>query len=127
MRPREAGSGTGPSPISPSRPPSCPPGQAAPTGPTCPVRLSRCAETHAPSGTSYPPRPPPTARGDAAAARSIAAAPPAGHGPHRYLFAVHAADVETLGIGADATPAFLGFNLFSHTLARAVVIPIYET
>jgi phosphatidylethanolamine-binding protein (PEBP) family uncharacterized protein len=40
---------------------------------------------------------------------------------------VHAADVETLGIGADATPAFLGFNLFSHTLARAVVIPIYET
>jgi Raf kinase inhibitor-like YbhB/YbcL family protein len=68
-----------------------------------------------------------TLRGDAGAAQYIGAAPPAGHGPHRYVFAVHAVDVETLGIGADATPAFLGFNLFSHTLARAVIIPIYET
>jgi hypothetical protein len=41
--------------------------------------------------------------------------------------AVHAVDVETLGVGADATPALLGFNLFSHTLARAVIIPTYET
>jgi hypothetical protein len=66
-------------------------------------------------------------RGDAGAARYIGAAPPAGHGPHRYVFAVHAADVETLGIDAEATPAFLGFNLFGHTLARAAIIPTYAT
>ena len=67
-----------------------------------------------------------TLRGDAGAARYIGGAPPAGHGPHRYVFAVHAVDVDTLGIDADATPAFLGFNLFGHTLARAVIVPTYE-
>ncbi len=25
-----------------------------------------------------------------------------------------------------ATPAFLGFNLFSHTPTRAVLVPVYE-
>ena len=68
-----------------------------------------------------------TLRGDAGAARYIGAAPPAGHGPHRYIFAVHAVDVETLGIDADTTPALLGFNLFSHTLARAAIVPTHET
>ena len=68
-----------------------------------------------------------TLRGDAGAARYIGAAPPAGHGPHRYVFAVHAVDVDTLGIDADTTPALLGFNLFSHTLARAVIVPTYES
>ena len=68
-----------------------------------------------------------TLRGDAGAAGYIGAAPPSGHGPHRYVFAVHAVDVDTLGVGPDATPALLGFNLFSHTLGRAVIIPTYET
>jgi hypothetical protein len=43
-----------------------------------------------------------------------------------YAFAVYAVDVDTLGIDADATPAFMGFNLFGHTLGRAVIVPIYE-
>ncbi len=64
--------------------------------------------------------------GDANAHRYIGAAPPAGHGEHRYFTVVHAVDVEDLGVPADARPAFLGFNLFSHTLARAILIPIYE-
>jgi Raf kinase inhibitor-like YbhB/YbcL family protein len=68
-----------------------------------------------------------TLRGDAGAARYIGAAPPAGHGAHRCVFAVHAVDVDMLGIDADATPALLGFNLFSHTLARAVIVPTYES
>jgi Raf kinase inhibitor-like YbhB/YbcL family protein len=85
-----------------------------------------------PTGAGTPDSPdlPPTAitlRGDAGAAGYIGAAPPAGHGPHRYVFAVHAVDVETLGIDAGVTPALLGFNLFSHTLARAVIVPTYET
>jgi phosphatidylethanolamine-binding protein (PEBP) family uncharacterized protein len=39
---------------------------------------------------------------------------------------VHAVDVATLGIPRTATPAFLGFNLFSHTLARATITAVYE-
>jgi len=39
---------------------------------------------------------------------------------------VHALDVDSLEIDASATPAFLGFNMFGHTLARAVITPWYE-
>jgi len=35
-------------------------------------------------------------------------------------------DVDRLDIPADATPAYLGFNLFGHTLARAVIVATYE-
>jgi Raf kinase inhibitor-like YbhB/YbcL family protein len=56
----------------------------------------------------------------------IGAAPPPGHGPHHYYVVVHAVDVPTLDIPAEASPAFLGFNLFGHTLARATVVPVYE-
>jgi Raf kinase inhibitor-like YbhB/YbcL family protein len=67
-----------------------------------------------------------TLRNDAGLARYIGAAPPPGHGAHRYFVAVHAVDVETLDIGADATPAFLGFNLFQHAIARAVIHGTFE-
>jgi len=50
----------------------------------------------------------------------------AGHGVHHYHVAVHAVDVPSLQLPDGATPAFLGFNLFSHTLARAVLVPVYE-
>jgi Raf kinase inhibitor-like YbhB/YbcL family protein len=53
------------------------------------------------------------------------AAPPAGDPPHRYLFAVHALDVETLGVDSETTPAVVGFNLRFHTIARAVMIPVF--
>jgi Raf kinase inhibitor-like YbhB/YbcL family protein len=56
----------------------------------------------------------------------IGAAPPPGHGPHHYYVVVHAVDVATLDVPADASGAFLGFNLFSHTLARATLVPVYE-
>lgn len=68
-----------------------------------------------------------TLKGDAGAARYIGAGPPPGHGPHRYLFAVHALDVEQLPIDANVAPAIMGFNMFGHTLARAVIAPVYET
>ncbi|HEY4420478.1 MAG TPA: YbhB/YbcL family Raf kinase inhibitor-like protein, partial [Pseudonocardia sp.] len=63
---------------------------------------------------------------DAGAKRFIGAAPPPGHGPHHYYVAVHAVDVDSLGVPEGATPAFLGFNLFSHTLARAVIVGTHE-
>ena len=67
-----------------------------------------------------------TLANDAGARRYIGAAPPPGHGAHRYFFVVHAVDVEDLGVGADATPAFLGFNLFFHSIGRAIITPTYE-
>jgi Raf kinase inhibitor-like YbhB/YbcL family protein len=63
---------------------------------------------------------------DARLARFIGAAPPVGHGKHRYYIVVHAVDAATLGVPKDATPAFLGFNLFSHTLGRAMLVPWAE-
>jgi Raf kinase inhibitor-like YbhB/YbcL family protein len=65
-------------------------------------------------------------RNDAGVRQYVGAAPPPGHGRHHYYFVVHAVDVESLGIGADVTPAFLGFNLFSHTLGRATITTWYE-
>jgi Raf kinase inhibitor-like YbhB/YbcL family protein len=67
-----------------------------------------------------------TLANDAGLSRFLGAAPPPGHGPHRYFFVVHAVDVETLGIPAAASNAFLGFNLFSHTLARATIVATHE-
>jgi Raf kinase inhibitor-like YbhB/YbcL family protein len=54
------------------------------------------------------------------------AAPPPGDRPHRYVFAVHALDVAGLDLTPDATPAYVGFNLAFHTLARAVIRPTYQ-
>lgn len=65
-------------------------------------------------------------RNDAGAARYVGAAPPEGHGPHRYFTVVHAVGVPSLGIDADATPAFLGFNLFGQAIGRAILVPTYE-
>ncbi|WP_067651060.1 YbhB/YbcL family Raf kinase inhibitor-like protein [Nocardia harenae] len=67
-----------------------------------------------------------TLRNDAGFAGYVGAAPPEGHGPHRYFVVVHAVDVESLGVPPEASPAFLGFNLFSHTLARATLVATYE-
>jgi Raf kinase inhibitor-like YbhB/YbcL family protein len=64
---------------------------------------------------------------DARMKKYIGAAPPKGHGKHRYYIAVHALDVESLDIPKEATPAYLGFNMSIHTLARAVIVPWAET
>jgi Raf kinase inhibitor-like YbhB/YbcL family protein len=53
-------------------------------------------------------------------------APPEGDREHRYFFAVHALDTEDLGLADSATPAYVGFNLTFHVLARGVVVPTYK-
>ncbi len=58
---------------------------------------------------------------DAGLAQFAGAAPPIGHGKHHYFITVHAVDVATLALAKNATPAILGFNLFTHTLARATI------
>ncbi len=59
---------------------------------------------------------------DARAAQYIGAAPPAGHGEHRYFITVHALDVEDIGVDSASTPAFLGFSMASHILGRATMV-----
>jgi len=54
------------------------------------------------------------------------AAPPEGHGRHRYIFAVLALDAERIEIDRGATPAFLMFNVFGCTLGRAFLEGWYE-
>jgi Raf kinase inhibitor-like YbhB/YbcL family protein len=56
----------------------------------------------------------------------VGAAPPAGHGPHRYFVVGHAVDADRLDVDADTRPAVLGFNLFFHTLGRATLVATYE-
>jgi Raf kinase inhibitor-like YbhB/YbcL family protein len=64
---------------------------------------------------------------DARAPRFIGGAPPAGHGPHRYVVTVTALDVEDIGVPADGTPALLGVTMAGHTLGRAWLVGTAET
>jgi Raf kinase inhibitor-like YbhB/YbcL family protein len=52
-----------------------------------------------------------------------AAAP--GTGVHRYIFAVHALDIDHLEVPPEVTPPLVGFNLTFHTIARAVMETLY--
>lgn len=49
----------------------------------------------------------------------VGAAPPPAHGVHRYMFVVHALDLESIDLDELASPALLGFQMFAHTLGRA--------
>jgi Raf kinase inhibitor-like YbhB/YbcL family protein len=54
------------------------------------------------------------------------AAPPPGHGPHRYIFTVFAVDTDKLDVTPDNSGAVFGFNLHFHTLAKATITATYE-
>lgn len=67
-------------------------------------------------------------RNDAGTKDFCGAAPPKGDEPHRYVFAVHAVDIDSLasqGVTTDASCAVAGFQLRFHTLARAVIVPVF--
>jgi len=63
---------------------------------------------------------------DAGLKRYVGAAPPPGHGVHHYYVVVHALDVDRLDLSENASPANLGFNIFMHSLARAIIVGTYE-
>lgn len=54
------------------------------------------------------------------------AAPPKGDRPHRYIFAIHALDLDTLGLDDEATPAACAAQMLSHTIARATITVTHE-
>ena len=54
------------------------------------------------------------------------AAPPPGHGPHRYIFTVFAVDTDRLDVTPDNSGAVFGFNLHFHTLAKASITATFE-
>lgn len=56
----------------------------------------------------------------------VGAAPPAGHGPHRYIFCVTAVGVDKLDIDVNSSPAVVNFNLFFHGIARAFLTATHE-
>ena len=54
------------------------------------------------------------------------AAPPPGDRPHRYFFAVHALDVESLDVTPDSSATLVAFLTVFHTIGRAVIAPTYQ-
>ncbi|MFE4500136.1 YbhB/YbcL family Raf kinase inhibitor-like protein [Rhodococcus sp. NPDC056743] len=85
-----------------------------------PAGIGSANSTDLPEGTV-------TLRHDGGGFGYIGAGPPPGHGPHRYIVAVHALDVDKLdGVTADSSPAFLGFNVFAHAIARATLTGTFE-
>ena len=65
-------------------------------------------------------------RNDGGDLRYEGAGPPEGDMVHRYYFVVHAVDVATLGVDGSASPAVVAFNLAFHTLARAIITPVFS-
>lgn len=65
-------------------------------------------------------------RSDGGAVGWEGAGPPPGDRPHRYVFAVHALDVDALDLGPDASATVVAFNALFHTLARATLTATYS-
>lgn len=55
------------------------------------------------------------------------AQPPAGDRPHRYVFAVHALDVDSLELDDEASLASCAFHTLFHTIARATLTVTHQT
>ena len=54
------------------------------------------------------------------------ACPPEGDKAHRYIFTIHALDVEKLDLKANANPALAGYYINAHTISKASLISYYN-
>ena len=52
--------------------------------------------------------------------------PPAGDKAHHYHITVYALDTDKIDAPANATAAYIGFNLHAHTLAKAELTALYN-
>lgn len=52
--------------------------------------------------------------------------PPPGHGFHEYRITIYALKVDKLGLDKNATPAYVGFNLFSNLIEKATLVMYYK-
>ncbi len=53
------------------------------------------------------------------------ACPPKGDHPHRYMFTVHALNVDHLDLDPKSSPALVGFMLNAHSLGKATIVSYY--
>ena len=51
--------------------------------------------------------------------------PPKGDKPHHYIFTVYALNTDKIDVPANATAAYVGFNLHAHQLAKATLTGLY--
>jgi Raf kinase inhibitor-like YbhB/YbcL family protein len=51
--------------------------------------------------------------------------PPPGDKPHHYLITVYALNVDKIDVPANATAAYVGFNLHAHAVAKAEMTALY--
>lgn len=79
--------------------------------------LSRDAARNLPSGAV-------TLRHDGGGLGYLGCAPPAGHGPHRYFFTVHALDT-VLDLDSSATATMAAFAAREHVLARGSIVGLW--
>lgn len=63
---------------------------------------------------------------DTGEASFFGVAPPAGDRPHRYVFTVHALDVDSLDLPDDTTITTASFYALFHTIARASLTLTYR-
>lgn len=84
------------------------------------------AATSLPSGASLAGLPPGAVQGrtDYGTPGYGGPCPPPGT-PHRYVFTLHALDVEALSLPADASAAMVGFMVNSHSLGKASLTALY--
>jgi len=52
--------------------------------------------------------------------------PPEGHGFHEYIITVYALKTDKLGLDQNASGAFVGFNLYANTIAKASLVMYYK-
>ena len=51
--------------------------------------------------------------------------PPKGDKPHHYVFTVYALNTDKIDVPANATAAYVGFNLHAHQIAKATLTGLY--
>ena len=65
-------------------------------------------------------------RNDGSALSYMGPLPPEGDRPHRYVFAVHALDVEELPLTEEDSPTKAAFTALFHTLSRGTITGTYQ-